>query len=73
MLRRRFFLALVALGILAFALLVIKRLLSHHRANTMDVFGHNRQRHIALEAINAVIPANIESMHFKPIDRRRHR
>ena len=41
--------------------------------DAVNVSCHHRQRHIALEARDAMVGASIESMHFQPIDRRLHR
>ncbi len=39
----------------------------------MDVAGHHHPRHIALEARDAMISTDVESMHLQRIDRRFHR
>ena len=48
-------------------------LLPQQRTDAVDVASHHRPSHIALESDDAMIPADIETMHLQRIDRRFHR
>ncbi len=58
-----------AIGMTLFALRPLLLLLPQNGADAMNVSGHYGQGHIALEAVDAMIQAPIQAMHFEPIDR----
>ena len=58
----------VPLGITTFALRTFNVLMSQDGSNAVDVSGQHGQCHIAFEAVNAVVWADIQAMHLQTID-----
>ena len=57
-----------AIGMTLFALSPLLFLLPQNGADAMNVSGHHGQGHIAFEAVDAMIRAAVESMHFQRVD-----
>ena len=57
-----------AIGMTLLALCALLFLLPQDGADAMNVSGHHGQRHIAFEAVDAMIRAAVESVYFQRVD-----
>ena len=63
----------MAVCVSCFAPLTRFILLPQNRTNAVNIARQHRQGHVALEAVDAVIGADVQAMHLQPIDCRLHR